>query len=150
MNLFQEINKVEQLNSQITRLIKENDYRLITGDKKWIIFDKDEQLVQVVINKKDFEEELILSTIILSDIGTAMEIFICHIVCERKIREMAKQDQFRKNGYKIEMVRFIKLKGNSLSKDILAGQLKSFTKKAKRIKEEIDSLLDYIMFVKLN
>lgn len=150
MNLFQEINKVEQLNSQITRLIKENDYRLITGDKKWIIFDKDEQLVQVVINKKDFEEELILSTIILSDIGTAMEIFIRNIVCERKIREMAKQDQFRRNGYKIEMIRFIKLKGNSLSKDILAGQLKSFTKKAKRIKEEVDSLLDYIMFVKLN
>ena len=150
MNLFQEINKVEQLNSQITRLIKENDYRLIAGDKKWIIFDKDEQLVQVVINKKDFEEELILSTILFSDIGTSMEIFIRNIVCERKIREMAKQDQFGRNGYKIEMIRFIKLKGNPLSKDILARQLKSFTKKAKRIKEEVDSLLDYLMFVKLN
>lgn len=150
MNLFKEVNNVEILGSLIDRVTKENGYRLIKGDKKWVLFKRDEQVVRVVINQNGNTEEVQLSVTLFSDIGVGMEIFIRNVLLDRKIRLMTKQDQFRKRNCNIELLRILKLKTNSLKKEKISKQIKMITNKAKRIKKEADDLLDYTMFIKLN
>jgi len=150
MSLFKDINKLEVLDSLIRRVTKDNDYRLISEDNQWTIFEKDEQLVQVSITKNGSQEELELCATLFNDIGVGMEIFIRSILLDRRIRLMAKRDQFRRKNCKIELLRILKLNDSSLCKVKVTKQIKMFTKKAKKIKKEADDLLDYTMFIKLN
>jgi len=150
MELFQDTNKVEVLDSVIRRVIKDNDYRLISENNKWTIFERDEQLVQVTVIRNGNKEELELCATLFSDIGVGMEIFIRNILLDRKIRLMTKQDQYRRRNCKIELLRKLKLKSDSLNKEKISKQIKMLAKKAKKIKKEADDLLDYTMFIKLN
>ena len=150
MSLFKETNKVKVLDSLIRRVTRDNDYRLISEDNRWTIFDKDKQLVQVLVTKKGNSEEIELSATLFCDIGVGMEIFIRTILLDRKIRLMAKRDQFRRKNCKIELLRILKLKDSTLNKNKVTKQIKMFTNKAKKIKKEADDLLDYTKFIKLN
>lgn len=150
MELFDKTNQIEHVKEQISQYVSDCGYRMINKENDWLVFDKDEQVVCIGISKKDTVTDIELSTTLFDDLGLSIEIMIRFISNENLIREILTKDFIRKVGYKLELVRSIKLKGVSINKELISSKINSLKKKAKRIKRELEMQLDYLMLVKLN
>lgn len=150
MELFDKTNQIKQVKEQISQYVSDCGYRMINKENDWLVFDKDERVICIGISKKDTVTDIELSTTLFDDLGLSIEIMIRFISDENLIREILKKDFIRKVGYKLELVRSIKLKGVSINKEVISSQINSLKKKAKRIKRELEMQLDYLMLVKLN
>lgn len=150
MNLFENKNSEVHLGNNLSRYAKNNGFRLLSKAKDWTLFDKDELKVEVKFVEQKNKKKIEFKTPLFEEINYSLMIFIRPICAEKFIRDIAKSDLIGKFGDKIYLIRYINDKENIYTDKTIDYNLSSLIKKSNKLKEEISSLLDYIMFIKLN
>jgi hypothetical protein len=150
MNLFENTNKINEIGNSINHYAKTNGYGLLTKGQHWTLFKKDEMKVQIKFVEIKGKKKIEFITPLFDGVSQSLEIFIGPICREKFIRDIAKTDLIGKCCDKIELIRYIKINDMFNNNKTIEKNLKSILNKAKKLQEEISSLLDYLMFVKLN
>lgn len=150
MNLFKNKNNFDDLIKNIDDFAKTNGYGLLSKEKNWILFDKDEIKVQIKFIEMKGKEHIEFRAPLLFGVSQSTEMIIAPICREKYIRDIAKNDLIGRCSNKIELIRYIKNNEKIYRNKTIEKNIKSMLKKAKKLQEEIFSLFDYTIFIKLN
>lgn len=150
MNLFNDSNNKNDFASNISLYARTNGYGLLAKEKHWTLFEKDEIKVHIKFVETNGKKQIEFTTPLFEDISLSLAILIRPICGEKFIRDIAKKDSIGRFGDKILIIRYINFKEEIAMHRVIERNINSILSKAKRLQEEISSLLDYVMFIKLN
>lgn len=141
MNLFENIDRVEELNNKIKFFASDNGFNLLCKEKHWHLFQQDELKVEIQFIKKNNKLQIELKTPLFEGINPSLEIFIRPICCEKQIRDIAKSDLIGQYFDKIYLIRYLNETVNIYKKKTIIYNINSMLRKAKRLQEEISGFM---------
>jgi len=150
VNLFENIDRVEELNNKIKFFASDNGFNLLCKEKHWHLFQQDVLKVEIRFIRRNNKLQIELKTPLFECINKSLEIFIRPICCEKQIRDIIKSDSIVQDFDKIFLIRYLNETVNIYKKRTIIYNINSMLRKAKALQEEISGLLDFTMFIKLN
>ena len=150
MNLFDNIDRVKELDSKLSLYARDKGFNILYKEKNWHLFQRDELKIQIQFITRNNKDQIEFETPLFEEIASALEIFIQPIGCEKFIRDIAKTDAIGKFEDKIFLFRYVNNNENIYTKKTIIYNINSMLRRDRILQEKISKALDYTMFIKLN